>query len=333
MNWVIFIAGATLVIAVLVDLIWTSLWVGGGAGTITRGVARTSWLGFHRLSGKGGRALTMAGPMILALTVAAWIFILWTGWFLVFTAGLASVISSSTHEVADTSDRLYFVGYTIFTLGNGDYKPNGDGWQLATALAAGSGLLAITLAITYLLSVVSAAVSGRSFAAQVSGMGDSAAGAVTGGWNGTSYAALAYPLQSLSSEASKLAEQYLAYPVLQYFHSEDPSKSPILALASLEQVVAVAQYGVPDGCRPPPVLLASATSAISNVLEALPHRLVKPAEDPLPNPSLEALSLAELPHLTPEEFGKGLQLDVERRKRLRGLVEAHGWAVEDLKLS
>lgn len=318
-------------IAVLVDLIWTSLWVDGGAGPITRGIARTGWLGLHGLSGKGGRALTVAGPVILALTAAAWILILWTGWFLVFTAEPASVISSSTNEVADTSDRLYFVGYTIFTLGNGDYKPNGGGWQLATTLAAGSGLLAITLAITYLLSVVSAAVSGRSFASQVSGMADSAAGAVAGGWSGTSYAALAYPLQSLSSEASKLAEQYLAYPVLQYFHSEDPSKSPILALASLEQVVAVARHGVPADCRPPLVLLTSATSAISNVLEALPERLVQPAEDPLPEPSLELLS--DLPHRTPEEFGKGLQLDVEQRKKLRGLVEAHGWTVENLKLS
>lgn len=318
-------------IAVLVDLIWTSLWVDGGAGPITRGVARANWKGFHGLSGKGSRALTVAGPVILALTVAAWIFILWTGWFLVFSAEPPSVISSSTNEVANTSDRLYFVGYTIFTLGNGDYKPNGDGWQLATALAAGSGLLAITLAITYLLSVVSAAVSGRSFAAQVSGMGDSAAGAVAGGWNGTSYAALAYPLQSLSSEASKLAEQYLAYPVLQYFHSEDPSKSPILALASLEQVVAVARHGVPDDCRPPLVLLTSAASAISNVLDALPQRLVKPAEDPLANPSLEPLT--KLARRTPEEFGKGLQQDVERRKRLRGLVEAHGWTVKDLRLS
>ena len=330
MSWLLLVLGVVLILVGLVDLIWTALWVDGGAGPVTRAVAGFGWRVFHSSGRKNHRLLTTAGPAILALTVATWVLLLWAGWFLVFASEASAVLSSSTSDVADTSDRLYFVGYTVFTLGNGDFKPNGDWWQVATALAAGSGLLVVTLAITYLISVISAAVSGRAFASQVSGLGGKPAEAVAAGWNGKNYAQLGLPLQTLSAEVSRLGEQLLAYPVLQYFHAEDPSKSPMVALARLEQIVAVANYALPRNCMPAPVLLNSVRSGIENVLDSLPQKFVREAADPLKTPDLEPLRAAELPHLSADGFENSLARDAKRRKKLRGLLQAHGWSPEKL---
>ena len=47
-------------------------------------------------------------------------------------------------------------GFTAFTLGVGDYIPNGQPWEVLTAIAVVSGLGLTTLAIIYLVPVVSA---------------------------------------------------------------------------------------------------------------------------------------------------------------------------------
>lgn len=57
--------------------------------------------------------------------------------------------STATGNPAGTVERLYFTGYTVFTLGNGDFRPGAGTWQLATVAATGTGLVLITLAITY----------------------------------------------------------------------------------------------------------------------------------------------------------------------------------------
>lgn len=330
MNWLILVLGILVVLITLADVIWTSIWVGGGAGPVTRTVANVGWR-FIKLIGQQRHAMmVLAGPTVVTLTVVTWLLLLWTGWFLVFSAQASTLLTTSTEMIADTSDRIYFVGYTIFTLGNGDFSPNGDTWQVATALASGSGLFTATLALTYLISVVSAAVSGRAFAAEVDGLGSSPAHIVSAGWDGSRYGDLALPLQSLGNQLTKLSQQYLAYPVLQYFHAGDAAKSPIVAMVRLDQLLAVSAHGVPAECRAPAVLHNSVRSGIENVLESLPDQFVQAVEEGVPTPDLEPLRRAGRPVLQDGEFKRQLRAEEQRRKKLRGLLNAHGWSVEDI---
>lgn len=329
MDWLLLIGGAALVAAAILDVVWTSLWVGGSAGPFARLIARGCWV-VIKAADRNHRLMVLAGPAILTFTVLGWILLLWGGWVLVFSSEPASILTTSTNIVADVTDRIYFVGYTIFTLGNGDFSPNGDTWQVATAVAAGSGLSSATLAVTYLLSVVSAAVSGRAFAAEVAGLGPTAADAVAAGWDGRSYGHLSFPLQSVSSQLSKLGQQYLAYPVLQYFHAGNPSQSPMLALARLEQILAISSGAVPEGQRTPGVLHNSVGSAIDNVLDALPSHFTQPADAPLPLPDLAPLRKLGRQTVDRSEFEASLSAVELRRKKLRGLLNAHGWDAEDV---
>lgn len=68
-------------------------------------------------------------------------------------------------------DRFYFAGYTMFTLGNGDFAPKQGVWRILTTVTAASGMLFITLSVTYVLSVLDAVTQKRSFASDVSGLG------------------------------------------------------------------------------------------------------------------------------------------------------------------
>ena len=330
MNWLTLLIGTTVVLTVLLDVVWTSLWVGGGAGPVTRGVANLAWGAMSWIGRQRHRIMVLAGPSILTLTVLTWLLLLWAGWFLIFSSEPSAVLTSSTDVMADTSDRIYFAGYTIFTLGNGDFAPNGNGWQVATVLASASGLFTATLAFTYLISVVSAAVSGRAFAAEVAGLGSTAAEVVSSGWDGRSYGGLSLSLQSLSSQLGKLSQQYLAYPVLQYFHAGEAAESPIVALAQLDQILLVSAHGVADEHRAPTVLHNSVRSAIENALEALPDKFVQEAEEPLPLPKLSPLRDAGRPTVGDGDFAGQADSQEGRRKQLLGLLRAHGWSAADL---
>jgi len=322
-EWFILFVGVIIVVAALLETIWTTLWVGGGAGPITRAASNLVWLLLKAF--RNHRLMVVAGPLVLTITTMSWLLLLWLGWFLIFWSAPTSLVASSSQAVADVSDRIYFVGYTLFTLGNGEFSPNGDGWQIATALASGAGLFTATLAITYLISVISAAVSARAFAAEVWGLGDTPAEVVAAGWDGRNYSGLALPLQSVASQLTKLSQQYLAYPVLQYFHSGEAAKSPIASLARLDQIVMIAAHGVPRGLRAPAVILNSVRSAVTNVLQSLPQKFVQPADDPLPVPSLGSILQRGYPVVSEEEFADGVRSEQDRRRRLRGLLNAHGW--------
>lgn len=96
--------------------------------------------------------LSSAGPLILAITVMLWLVLLWTT--LVFAASPTAVVSSETGELAGWWERVSFAGFTVFTLGIGDYVPTAPTWRVLTVIASTSGLVMATAAITYLIPVV-----------------------------------------------------------------------------------------------------------------------------------------------------------------------------------
>lgn len=168
------VLGSALVMVVFYDAIMTVLMPGRGAGPLSRFGMKAIWPAVLRLRGTVLEGfLTRAGAVFLLVTVFLWVLGLWVGWTLVFVADSGAVVSSSTQLPADVWETAYFSGFTIFTLGTGDFVPAGDGWRITTALASFLGLFLVTLAITYLVSVVSAVVNRRSFAAAVHLLGDS----------------------------------------------------------------------------------------------------------------------------------------------------------------
>lgn len=180
--------GAVVVLAVLADVLITALPLGEGAGPLTDRVLGSLWRWSLRRRPRGStsRLLSDAGPALLLLNTLLWVLATWVGWWLVFL-GSGAVEEARTGAPASTADVAYYAGYSLFTLGVGDFVADAPVWRVLTALASFGGLLLITLAITYLLSVVSAAVTRRALATQIQALGTTATDMVTGAWSGGSF--------------------------------------------------------------------------------------------------------------------------------------------------
>jgi hypothetical protein len=178
------LVGGALIGLVVLDALWTTLWVDGSAGPLTGRLTTGLWrLGLRLLGRRRHRALSALGPLILVTTVAVWILGLWAGWVLLFSTDPRALGLSSGPGFADWTGRIWFVGYTMFTVGNGDFTPEEGAWQVVSGLVAATGMSLVTLAVTYLLNVLTAVVGKRAYADQVHGLGRTAEELVLAGWN------------------------------------------------------------------------------------------------------------------------------------------------------
>lgn len=213
------------------------------------------------------------------------------------------MVQSSTREPAGAVAVVYFVGFTIFTLGLGDFVPADGVWQVVTTLASFSGLLPITLAITYLLSVVSAVVSRRSLAVHVHSLGSSTpAEIVAAGWTGSSFSsAYVQHLVSLASELATLREQHLAYPVLHYFHPRDRATAGSVAIADLSEATLLMETAVAQEARAPHSATSPVQYTVSRHLNS--SAFAGSVSGPVAIPPLPDLSPADLGHRPAVVFG------------------------------
>ena len=79
-GYVLILLGATLIAAMVVDIVWTAIAVGSGSGPITRTIGRSVWTAARRFG--GGRFPDLGGTLVVGCTLLPWIALLWAGLFL-----------------------------------------------------------------------------------------------------------------------------------------------------------------------------------------------------------------------------------------------------------
>ncbi|MCL7417282.1 MAG: potassium channel family protein, partial [Halalkalicoccus sp.] len=242
MNDVYLVFGLVLLVSSTVDLLWTTLWVEGGAGPLTSRLMAGEWRVFRWVGGQNSRVLSLAGPLIFVFTLLTWITLLWSGWTLVFASTENALIDTLNRGPITWSDRLYFAGYTMFTLGNGDFVPREGIWQFVTVLATGSGMLVVTLTVSYTLSVLDAITQKRSFASGVTGLGTHSNTLVRTAWDGETFSGLDLPLNTYVSQLNTLTSNHKAYPVLHYFYSPQAEQAPVVAIAVLNEALTIFRF-------------------------------------------------------------------------------------------
>lgn len=319
-------AGIALVALALGDALWTTLWVDGSGGPLTGRLSTLLWRMALPVLRRRDRALSLVGPLVLVVTVVTWVLLLWAGWVLLFASQPQALPASSGPGFADWTGRIWFVGYTMFTVGNGDFSPSDGFWQIVSGLVAFTGMGMVTLAVTYLLNVLSAVTAKRAFADQVAGLGCSAEDFVLAGWNGRDLSPLDRQLTALASQLAGLTEKYLAYPVLQYYHAVGEQKSPVKAASVLDDSLTLLLLGVVPEQRPDPAALTSARSAVTSFLEDTREAAsTSPAPDVPPPPSLARLRAAGIATVPDDEFADALGDLDDRRRVLLGLVRDDAW--------
>lgn len=329
MNAVLIVVGAALVVLATADAVLTTMTAGNGGGPVTARLGRGMWRVLLAVAGSAGsRLLSHAGALVLLATFATWVLLLWAGWSLIFLGADEAIIDASTKLPASTPATIYYAGFVVFTLGVGDVIASTGTWQLATALASVQGLFLITLSITYLISVVSAAVTRRQLAQSISILGTTGVDIVLGNTvNGQLSSQLASQTQQLTSQLLKTTQQHLAYPVLHYLHASNPSASTPRAVAALDDALVLLDSGVDRSQAPAHDVLGPLRQAIQHYTDTV-HATGGGSRDVAPPlPALQPLADAGLPTVEPSTYAERSASHAERRAALHRIVrsDAHTW--------
>jgi hypothetical protein len=278
--------------------------------------------------GQSSTLLSYAGAVILLATVVVWVLLLWGGWTLVFL-GSGAVVDSATGALADVPATIYYAGFVVFTLGVGDFVSTTGTWQVLTALASVVGLFLITLSITYLISVVSAAVNRRQLAQSISVLGTTGPDLVLTYWsNGQFSDQYASETQSLRTQLLATTQQHLAYPVLHFFHSRQPSTSAPRSVAALDDALLLLAAGVASDAAPGQDVLGPLQRALKHYTDTI-HSVGggDPGEPPVP--SLAPLVQAGMPVVSADQFRSAGREHADRRQALHRIVRSDGWSWPD----
>ncbi len=317
MHVLLLLAGIGVLAGTILDVLATTLSPGTREGLVTRTFGRFVWNRAVRLAGRdgGSRLLVVVGPVLLAVAVLGWMGGLLLGWFLVFLAGDPSIVVAATGAPVDAWDVLYYAGYTIFTLGNGGYAPVGAGWQVATILATGNGLLMATLAITYMVPVVTAVTQRRQVAAMASGLGTTVPGVLRTATAGEPWV-FEKLLLDLSSQVVLTAERHLAYPLIHFFFSADRSTAFAPTVAAVDEAVGILLADTRGPWRANPVALTSFRRSVERLLDAVDSPDLVAEAPPRPPLPADVQAVVGLPEAVARD---------EHRRRLASYVEDSGW--------
>lgn len=313
--------GVFLLGVVAVDLLWTTVWVEGGAGPLTSRSMAWTWALLRRLSSENSRVLTLTGPIVLVLSLGTWILLLWTGWTFLFASVDGAIVDTVDGRQISWSELLYFTGYTIFTLGIGDFVPRGSRWQILTVVASASGLLFITLAVTYVLSVLEAVTQKRAFASSVRSLGNSGTEILQRSWNGHTFDGLEIRFHSIAEQLNTLTSNHKAYPILHYFFSGQREKAPTTSVAIVDDALTLLRYGVSEQDRPTEIVTTEVWTSIQQYLDTVQNGYIDSVERPPPPPAVSVLGEAGIETVSEAEFADSVMELDERRRALLDLVE------------
>ncbi|MBA3901273.1 MAG: two pore domain potassium channel family protein [Bacteroidetes bacterium] len=251
--------------------------------------------------------------------------VLFIGWCLIFLAIDSSVVITQTGEVTGWLDKIYFVGYSFTTHGNGDLRPAIGIYQVMTPIIAASGFATLSLSVTYLISVISAAVNKMNVASKITSIGETVEGFVIMLWKVKHFQAIDLILNTISSELTMLHEQHKAYPALHYFHTSEYKKSVAYALAVLDDALNIIEFGLDEKEKPSPFIIYNCRQIIEDYLSTISSKKRSGKDVAPPAISIQKIKEAEMKTKDEKEFFRKVDAQKERRKMLFRMVRDDGW--------
>ena len=320
------VVGVAVLFTTLGDALWTTLSVSTGSGPLSGRVAAAAWRAGRSLRrhDPSSRLAVSSGLLAALVPLFAWIVLVWLGWSLIFASSEGAVVSSATGIPAPTWERAYFAGYTLFTLGNGEFRPGGGGWQLATVAAAFSGLALVSIAITHMVMVTSAASEGRLLALTISDLGASPQEILERHWDGTRFGLLPEALGQLSARVNDHVERHRAYPTLHYFHSPDREAAASAMLAVLDETLNLLEGGIAWGAASD-AQLDPARRACDRFIALIRGHYASASAITPPPCDLTGMRAHGLPVVSDSVFAEHIGRSQPRRRLLHALVTDDGW--------
>ncbi len=159
--------------------------------------------------------------------VVCWATMLLVGISLIVWPQLGVGITANGSKPTDTdfATALYYAGFTITTLGNGDLVPHTPAMQIVTISTAGLGFSFFTLVLAYFISVYSTLARRNRIADEIeyrTGRTGDGLGYLRVYLMDNNPSLINQDLYTLSSNMAELLESHHFYPVLHYFRFKEP---------------------------------------------------------------------------------------------------------------
>ena len=263
----------------------------------------------------------------IGLLLGSWIGLTWIGYSLLWCAVPDSLRNATTNQVASTAEKFYYVGYTLATVGYGDYYAPTTFWKMFSVFVGFSGLVVVSLAITYLVQILSAEIEKKRLSLFIASLGETPQQLLKNAWNGKDFSNLNSSFSHLSTLVLSHSHHHLAYPLMRYFHSNMPAASPSLTLVSLDEALSILLWQIPARYQTDALVLTSLHRALSNYLLTLEIDLLPSAQQPLALPLTDQLQA-----LVPLQPFPSLHQDqlLRRRRLLGAILKYGGWTWQDV---
>ncbi len=330
MNIWLLLVGLTIVLITIYDMAYTIL-APRGAGLVADRVSRGLWRFFIFLTGKNGRnkILRSVGPFLLLVIVLTWISLLWIGNTLMVYSDAEALWSPDKKEfVVGFIEKMYFVAYVLSSMGSGDFTPNGDWWLFYTGLISYTGVVFISLGISFLIPVIEATTLKRQISLQIHALGRNPK-EILEKYSDNKYNDLLAVLANLEPYILKLSQYHLAYPIIHYFHSVHLFESISIKLVTLDETMSIMLYKIPKTDISNLAALERNYAAMTYYLSTLASAFIKPGDD---NPKQPDTSYLEKISEQSSAMGKRPENELStRRKLLLAYLQNDGWDWDDME--
>ena len=330
MNIGLFILGLLLTLVTVYDMIYTIL-SPRGAGFIVDRVSSGFWKFFVFLNNRDGRKkmLRYIGPFLLVVIVLTWIILLWLGNTLMVYSDSEALWSASKQEfISGFSENLYFVAYVLSSMGSGDFTPATDAWMIYTGFISFTGVVFLSLAISFLIPIIDAITLKRQVSLHIHILGRNP-NEILARYEHNNYEDLLKILENLEPSLLKLAQNHLAYPVIHYFHSTHTFESLPVKLVSLDEAMSVLLYKVDKKNIADIRMLDRAYRAMTYYLSTLANAFIEPENNEPVSPNT-----TKLQNISENSSSRGTKDNrdlSERRKLLLAYLQSDGWDWNDME--
>lgn len=236
-DWLI-VAGAALVLLLLLDIFFTVLHPQAHGGPWNRYQNRMIWnvvVRLGRLFPPGrwrDRLLSMGGPGLSIAALLSWLVMLVSGFGLIWLARIHSFTGDAVPPDPGLREALLYSGLLSSTLGLGSITIDLGWLRLLATLEGMMGFMLLTIAVTYILAVYRAQGDASSFALDVSAtFGDDARDGArriaadldrADGW-----------AESAATRLARVVSAHSQYPILHYFRPPEPRGSLVRQAGAL----------------------------------------------------------------------------------------------------
>lgn len=237
MGTLYLVAGIILLLLLMYDFFFTTL-SANGAGFISKNVTVVAHKAIQRCVGWFGRAVyNFSGLLMNIIILTVWVLVVWLGVYLIYSSNPAA-ITDSKGIPADVWERMYFTGYTLSTLGMGDFKPTSPFFEFITSCFSFFGFIFFTSSMTYFISVSSAVVNKRTIVRSIENLGKDPQ-AIARQFLKLDKAYCFSQCIALQEMIDRHSVNHQSYPVIHFYSHPQPEVCLSIHIARLDEAITI----------------------------------------------------------------------------------------------